>query len=64
MASIAQQLQCESCGQLLSPSTVAIGPLHFDNEMARGQGWTEHEIDVFWDAVTTLYRAAIKKEDR
>jgi len=43
-----------------SPST-GMGPLSFDNELARLHGWTNEEIAAFWDVATAMYKATSNK---
>lgn len=35
---------------------LGMGPLSFDNEMARRHGWTDAEIARFWLAITPAYQ--------
>jgi len=40
---------------------VGMGPLSFDNEMARRHGWTNTEIARFWEMATAAYKKISKR---
>lgn len=40
-------------------SSLGMGPLGFDVEMARDHGWTDEEISAFWERMTQAYKREI-----
>jgi hypothetical protein len=40
---------------------LGMGPVSFDNSMARRHGWTSAEISRFWDRITTAYKRISRK---
>lgn len=58
---LAVQLEAHRRDRTGAAESLGMGPLSFDNTMARRHGWTNGEITDFWDAATALYKKTSNK---
>jgi hypothetical protein len=52
---LAVQLEAQRIDRFARSPSIGMGPLSFNNAMARRHGWTNAEIASFWEAASTLY---------
>lgn len=61
---LAEQLEAHRRDRTAFATSLGMGPVSFDNNMARRHGWTNSEIVAFWDATATLYKKTSNKHHR
>lgn len=58
---LAEHLEAQRIDRFARSPSTGMGPLHFNNAMARRHGWTNAEIAAFWDEAAALYAKVTKR---